>query len=297
MDTERIGIVGYGEAGQAIAQGLCSSRGSSISVFDIKFNEEELRESLRLRAQEHGVIVEDDMGSLIANNDMILSLVTGEVATQVVRDSLPFINEGKVYVDMSTVSPRKKILMGELIEQKGGSFIEVAILGAIASYGFKSPMLVCGKRADHFVNVFAKMGFNVKFVSTEIGKASSLKMLRSVFAKGVEALLLEMLVGAKRCNLVQPLMDAIVEHMDGSSFQEIANTWITTNVVHAERRTAEMEHVIETLNELNVKPIMAKAVRDRLLTSSQSGLKDFFQGKKPDDYREVIDAMVRMDFR
>ncbi len=297
MDTERIGIVGYGEAGQAIAQGLCSSRGSSISVFDIKFNEEELRESLRLRAQEHGVIVEDDMGSLIANNDMILSLVTGEVATQVVRDSLPFINEGKVYVDMSTVSPRKKILMGELIEQKGGSFIEVAILGAIASYGFKSPMLVCGKRADHFVNVFAKMGFNVKFVSTEIGKASSLKMLRSVFAKGVEALLLEMLVGAKRCDLVQPLMDAIVEHMDGSSFQEIANTWITTNVVHAERRTAEMEHVIETLNELNVKPIMAKAVRDRLLTSSQSGLKDFFQGKKPDDYREVIDAMVRMDFR
>ena len=297
MDTERIGIVGYGEAGQAIAQGLCSNRGSSISVFDIKFNDEELRESLRLRAQEQGVIVEDDMGSLIANNGMILSLVTGEVATQVVRDSLSFIKEGKVYVDMNTVSPRKKILMGELIEQKGGSFIEVAILGAIASYGFKSPMLVCGKRANQLVNVFAKMGFNVKFVSTEIGKASYLKMLRSVFAKGVEALLLEMLVAAKRCDLVEPLMRAIVEHMDGNSFYDIANTWLTTNAIHAERRAEEMDHVIETLNELNMKPIMAEATRERLRTSVQSGLKDFFKGKKPEDYREVIDALVTMEFR
>lgn len=297
MDAGRIGIVGYGEAGQAIAQGLCSSKGTSISVFDIKFNDTEFSKSLRLKAKEQGIIVEEDMKSLIANNDIILSVVTGEVATQVVRDSLPFIKEGMVFVDMSTVSPREKMLMGELIERKGGSFVEVAILGAIASYSFQSPMLVCGKRADQFVNLLANMGFNVTFVSKEIGKASYMKMLRSVFAKGVEALLLEMLAGAKRCDLVEPLMDAIVEHMDGSSFQEIANTWITTNVIHAERRTEEMKHVIETLNELQVRPIMAEAVRDRLRTSSQSGLKDFFKGEKPDDYREVINAMVKMGYR
>ncbi len=297
MDADRIGIIGYGEAGQAIAQGLFSNKGSSISVFDIKFNDREFEESLRLKAKEQGIIVEEDMPSLIANSDMILSLVTGEVAAQVLRDSLPCIREGKVYVDMNTVAPREKMLMGELIEKKGGSFIEVAILGAIASYGFKSPMLVCGKRADEFVNLFAKMGFNMTFVSKEIGKASYLKMLRSVFAKGVEALLLEMLVGAERCDLVEPLMGAIVKHMDGSSFQEIANTWITTNVIHADRRADEMDHVIETLNELHVRPIMAEAVRDRLRKSSQSGLRAFFKGEKPDHYHEVIKALVKVDYR
>lgn len=296
MDADRFGIIGYGEAGQAIAQGLCSNKGTSIGVFDIKFNDEEFSKSLGPKAKGQGVIVEEDMKSLVANNDIILSVVTGEVATQVVKDSLPFIKEGKVFVDMNTVSPREKMLMGELIEEKRGSFIEVAILGAIASYGFQSPMLVCGKRADEFVNLLGNMGFNVKFVSKEIGKASYLKMLRSVFAKGVEALLLEMLIGAERCDLLEQLMDAIVEHMDGSSFQEIANTWITTNVIHAERRTEEMKHVIGTLNELQVRPIMAEAVRDRLRTSSQSGLKDFFKGRKPDDYREVINAMVKMGY-
>jgi 3-hydroxyisobutyrate dehydrogenase-like beta-hydroxyacid dehydrogenase len=297
MDADRIGIIGYGEAGQAIAQGLCSNKESSMGVFDIKFNDEEFRGALTLKAKEQGLMVEKDIGSLIVNNDIILSVVTGEVATQVVRESLPFMKEGKVYVDMNTVSPREKILMGELIEEKRGSFIEVAILGAIASYGFKSPMLVCGKRADQFVNLLGNMGFNVRFVSEEIGEASYLKMLRSVFAKGVEALLLEMLVGAERCDLLEPLMDAIVKHMDGSSFQEIANTWITTNVIHADRRAEEMDHVIETLNELHVRPIMAEAVRDRLRKSSQSGLKDFFKGEKPEDYREVINAMVKMDYR
>jgi 3-hydroxyisobutyrate dehydrogenase-like beta-hydroxyacid dehydrogenase len=297
MNADKIGIIGYGEAGQAIAQGLCSDRESPIGVFDIRFNDKEFGESLRLKAKEQRLVVEGDLRSLIVNNDIVLSLVTGEVAAHVVRESLPFIKEGKVFVDMNTVSPKEKMLMGALIEKKGGSFIEVAILGAIASYGFKSPMLVCGKRADQFVNLLANMGFNVTFISKEIGKASYMKMLRSIFAKGVEALLLEMLMGAKRCDVVEPLMEAIVDHMDGSSFQEIANTWITTNAIHAERRTEEMEHVIETLNELNVKPIMAGAVRDRLRTSSQSGLKDFFKGKRPDDYREVIDAMERMDFR
>jgi hypothetical protein len=42
-------------------------------------------------------------------NDIILSVVTGEVATQVAKESLPFIKEGKVYADMNTVSPLKML--------------------------------------------------------------------------------------------------------------------------------------------------------------------------------------------
>ena len=297
MNASRIGIIGYGEAGQAMAHGLSSNREISISVFDIKFDDKEFSESLMLRAKEQGVTVEGDLRSLVVNNDIILSIVTGEAAIHVVRECLPFLEKGKVFVDMNTLSPRKKMLIGEMIEKKGRSFVEVAILGAIASYGFKSPMLVCGERADQFVDLLENMGFNVTFVAKEIGKASYMKMLRSVFAKGVEALLLEMLVAAKRCDLVEPLMGAIVEHMDHSSFNDIANTWLTTNAIHAERRTEEMEHVIETLNELNMKPIMAEATRDRLRTSVQSGLKDFFKGKKPEDYREVIDALEQLKFR
>ncbi|MEW6410287.1 MAG: DUF1932 domain-containing protein [Nitrospirota bacterium] len=295
MDA-RIGIIGYGEAGQAFAHGLCSNKKISVSVFDIRFNDEKISQSLISKAKQQGLIVERDVGSLVLNNDIILSVVTSEVATKVVEDALPFIKEGKVYVDMNTVSPRVKILMSELIEARGGSFVEVAILGTIASYGFKSPVLACGKKADEVANFLRNMGFDVTFLSEEIGKASYMKMLRSVFAKGVEALLIEMLLGAKRCDLMEPLMDAIVKHMDKTSFQEIANTWITTNVLHGKRRADEMEHVIETLKELKVKPTVSEAVRDRLKSVSELGLKDFFKGKKPADYRDVINAMVEMGY-
>jgi len=114
MDIARIGTIGYGEAGQTIIQGLCSRKESSINGFDIKFNNKGFSRSLRQKAREQGVIVEKDIGSLIVTNDIILSVVTGEVATQVAKESLPFIKEGKVYVDMSTVSPREKMLQYSL---------------------------------------------------------------------------------------------------------------------------------------------------------------------------------------
>lgn len=296
MAGMRVGIIGYGEAGQAVAQGLRSDRKISMSVFDIRFNNEESSQLLKAKADEFALVVEKDIGSLVEKNDIILSIVTGGVALKVVEQSLPFIKKGKLYVDMNSVSPGKKTYMGELIEGRGGSFIEVAILGTIASYGFKSPMLVCGKEADHFVEFLTPMGFNAEFLSKEIGKASSIKMLRSIFAKGVETLLIEMLLGAARSEIVEQLMDAITEHMDNTSFRDIANAWITTHVIHNRRRAEEMEYVIETLEELKVKPIMATAARDRLRSSSQLGLTEFFHGEKPEEYRQVIDAMLNMDY-
>jgi 3-hydroxyisobutyrate dehydrogenase-like beta-hydroxyacid dehydrogenase len=118
-----------------------------------------------------------------------------------------------------------------------------------------------------------------------------MKMLRSVFAKGVEALLIEMMIAAKRSDLLDAVMAEVVELMDKRSFQDIANAWITTTVMHAKRRAEEMEHVIETLKELKVEPVMTTATRNRLKRVSELGLSEYFKGKQPAFFREVIDAM------
>ena len=199
-------------------------------------------------------------------------------------------------MDMNSVSAKMKLRMGALIEEKGGVFIEAAILGAIATYGFRSPVLVCGKTAQEFAIFFNNLGFDIRYLSEDLGKASNMKMLRSVFAKGVESLLIEMMIAAKRSDLLETVMAEITEFMDKRSFQDIANAWITTTVMHAKRRAEEMEYVIETLNELKVKPIMTTATRDRLKSVSELGLFDYFKGKKPAFYHEVIDAMENGNF-
>jgi 3-hydroxyisobutyrate dehydrogenase-like beta-hydroxyacid dehydrogenase len=296
MDPNKIGIIGYGEVGQAFARGLAAAENFTIDIFDIRFNAVDPSDELHLLAKSQKLNIKKNIADLVANNDLILSAVTGRNAVKVAKESSLHMNKDKIFVDLNTVTPKLKMEISELIQKRGGDFIEVAILGTVASYGFKSPMLACGKRARDFSDFFNRMGFKVNFLSEKIGKASFTKMLRSVFAKGVESLLFEMLVAAEKCDLLEPIMDAIVEHMDSSSFLNIAETWITTNVIHAERRAEEMDHVIETLNSLRVKPIMSTATRERLRKCSSLNLIDHFKGKKPDKIQSVIKEMVALNY-
>ena len=290
MDLRNIGIIGYGEAGTAFARPLSESNSLSVSVFDIIFKDAS-SQMLKDTAVEQNITVADDIKSVVAENDLILSVVTGESAMTVAEAAVPHITEGQIYVDMTSVSAKTKIRMNELIENRRGVFIEAVILGSIAAYGYKSPILVCGKKAQEFAAFFKQLGFDIKYLSEDIGKASNIKMLRSVFAKGVESLLIEMMMGAKRGDVLEPVMADIVAFMDKKSFQDIANAWVTTSVFHAKRRAEEMEHVIETLNELKVRPVMTTATRDMLKCISDLGLADSFKGKKPKFYHEVIEAM------
>lgn len=291
MDINKIGIIGYGEVGSAFAKPLSARDSVSLSVFDIRCNDRASSQFLSNLEREPTIHLSADIKSLVTENDLILSVVTADAAMSVVQGVLPYINEKKIYVDMNSVSAKTKIRMAGLIEETGGVFIEAAILGAIAAYGFRAPVLVCGNSAREFADFLNSLGFDIKYLSRDIGKASNMKMLRSVFAKGVESLLIEMMIAAKRGDLLDAVMAEIIEFMDKRSFQDIANAWITTTVMHAKRRAEEMEHVIETLNELKVRPIMTMATRDRLKSVSELGLSDYFKGKQPAFYREVIDAI------
>lgn len=291
MDINKIGIIGYGEVGSAFAKPLSARDSVSLSVFDIRCNDRASSQFLSNLEREPTIHLSADIKSLVTENDLILSVVTADAAMSVVQGVLPYINEKKIYVDMNSVSAKTKIRMAGLIEEMGGVFIEAAILGAIAAYGFRAPVLVCGNSAREFADFLNSLGFDIKYLSRDIGKASNMKMLRSVFAKGVESLLIEMMIAAKRGDLLDAVMAEIIEFMDKRSFQDIANAWITTTVMHAKRRADEMEHVIETLNELKVRPIMTMATRDRLKSVSELGLSDYFKGKQPAFYREVIDAI------
>ena len=296
MNQKKIGLIGYGEVGQAFAERLSFAGGIDIGVFDIGFNSNTASGTLNKIAEKQNLRIENSIKAIIQGKDLILSAVTCEDAWGVAETSSMYMGEGQVYIDLNTVTPQLKKEMNQLISISGGEFIEVAILGTISSYGFKSPMLACGAKALEFGNFLNSLGFSVKVLSDKIGTASYMKMLRSVFAKGVESLLFEMLVAAEKCDLMEPVMDAIVAHMDNSSFLNIADTWITTNVLHAERRADEMDHVIQTLKQLNVQPIMSMATQDRLKKCASMNLKEQFENAKALDYQRVIKSMVERNY-
>ncbi len=287
----KMGFIGFGKVASEFSKGFQQSGLFEIWVYDKIFRDPLHRRRVEKRATELNVKLAEDNKSLAKACEIILSTVTVDAAVEVAKKTAPFLNEQKTYVDLNSTSPGMKREIAHIIEKTGANFIEGAILGTISSYGLQVPIMVCGKKAKKFQNLLNRIGMNITHVGQVIGKASTIKMLRSVFAKGVETLLLEMLQGATRYGVEDYVMKDICEHMDSNSFLLIASNWLTTHAIHAERRFREMEQVVKTLREVGINPVMATATREKLKASVDLRLEEFFEGRKPEDYHQVIAAI------
>jgi hypothetical protein len=116
-------------------------------------------------------------------------------------------------------------------------------------------------------------------------------MLRSVYTKGIEALLLETLIAAYRYGTLDLVLESITQSMEKKPFMETVNMLITTNAIHAKRRADEMKEVVSTLREIEMEPIMSKATKDRLEWSRGLHLREYFKGEIPKKYTDVLAAV------
>jgi 3-hydroxyisobutyrate dehydrogenase-like beta-hydroxyacid dehydrogenase len=80
-----------------------------------------------------------------------------------------------------------------LFEQHGMAFVDVAITGAVQLHGAKTPLLCTGEKAGEVAELFTRLGTPIQVVGRRPGDAAALKLLRSIFTKGLKALSIECL--------------------------------------------------------------------------------------------------------
>ncbi len=280
MEVKKIGFIGFGEVGRTFAQEM-KAKGAEVFYFDI----------LEKKPEEWVTFL--PLKDLIHRCDIILSTVTTDVARGVAEQAVACLGSDKTYADMNSTSVSAKKRIAEIIRPSGAHFIEGAILSAVGETGPKASILVSGKTAQEFSWLMNRLGLiNVKYLSPNIGEASLVKMIRSIFSKGVECLLLEMLIAGKRAGIVDYLWNDIVDFMTKNSFERVAENWIKTHPLACERRYHEMVQVLETLEDLDIEPIMTRGTRDFFQRSKALGLEKIF-GIKPDDFWHVPICMEK----
>ena len=121
------------------------------------------------------------------------------------------------------------------------------------------PMFLAGARAAKAAALMKPLGMNVEVVGTEIGQASSIKMIRSVMVKGLEAVLVESLTAAHRVGVKDKVIESLGESLPGLDWRGKAGYHLGRLVLHAARRADEMEEVAETLRDIGMPPNMAEA--------------------------------------
>ena len=287
----RIGFVGFGEAAWHIAQGLREAGLAHICAYDSNANAPILGDKIQRRAASSQVALTVDSAALTENSDVIFSAVTASSAAVAAAQTAPFLQPRHLYIDLNSVSPKLKQAIARTIGDAGARFVEAAVMAPVPPYGHRAPMLLGGVHAPAFVELFAPYGMKLEVVADTIGAAVAVKMCRSIIVKGLEALLFECVLGARKYGAEERVFASLQESFPGLDWRKMADYMVGRVIEHGERRAREMEEVAATLRDADIEPFLADAIARRQDWGARLNLLPHFGGAAPKTYQEVLRAL------
>lgn len=220
---------------------------------------------------------------LAEDSDILISTVVPSSAVEVAGKVGEDIHG--IYVDMNNASP--KTVKTALQQIRSGNTVDAAIIGSVRNEGFNVNIIASGPSADSFARL-RRYGMNIQVIGEEPGQASTIKLLRSVYTKGVSALLFESLYHAYKMGVDVDVLEYLSK-TEGNDFKDASISRIISAAFHADRRAQEMEEVVGMLQEYQ-DPVMAKATEDffKSLNIRISKLK-----KRPESYKDVFELISK----
>jgi len=284
--TETITIVGFGEAGQHVGAGLVREGTVRLSAYDIRHNEPALIEAANRNSTRFKGTADAVEGSAL-----IFSFVTASSAVDAASAVAKHLKPGQTYIDFNSVSPATKRKVAEVVTATGAEFIEAAIMAPVPGLDHKVPVLVSAPGAQATAVRLNAIGMNAEVAGNRIGDASLSKMLRSIFIKGIEALMLESLTAARHAGIEERILDSVQKTLPGINWRELAAYNLERTVAHGNRRAAEMYESAATVAELGLDPFVTEGIARRIEWAHQQ-LKDAtWTNGKPETYEEVLDVL------
>jgi 3-hydroxyisobutyrate dehydrogenase-like beta-hydroxyacid dehydrogenase len=288
MTAPILGFIGFGEAASSIAEGLRSEGLADIRAFDAGTDHPSLGPLIRERAERTGVELKSALEELIASCDLIINATNAKAAEAVAREAARFLRPHQLYVDLNSASPMTKESIAALIAGSGAPFVDAAVMESVPPHRHKVPMLVSGSGAEAFLGFGEKYGMKLTYAGPRAGGSSALKMFRSVFMKGFSMLLLETLQASEKYGVSSDILASLEQTLRQRSLEEAAHFLLTRSAIHAERRVAEMDEVLKTLEALGIPTQMSHATKAKLQALADAGLKDRIDPGAPPDFRSVL---------
>jgi 3-hydroxyisobutyrate dehydrogenase-like beta-hydroxyacid dehydrogenase len=288
MNLPRIGFIGFGEVAAIFSEAILKRHDTPVCAADVLCGQPDgaARLAQRDRTGRVGFV---PLPELVGRSEWIFSTVTTSSAEPLAREVAPHLRRGQTFVDFNATAPAVKQAMAGIIAPTGAHFVEAAILSAVGVSGARARILIGDPRGAGSAELLTRLGLNAVFYSPEIGRASAFKLLRSIFSKGMEALLIEFLVAGRRAGLQEDLWREVVELFAEHGFERAATNWIQTHATAHERRRNEVVQVAAEMRALGLEPVMTAATQAFFERSCTVGLKDTLS-----DGTATVDAVVAL---
>jgi 3-hydroxyisobutyrate dehydrogenase-like beta-hydroxyacid dehydrogenase len=238
-----VAVLGLGEAGGRIAADLVAA-GCAVRGWD----------PARRPA---GITSAASDREAVRGADVVLSINAAAVACDVAAHVSDALAANALYADLNTASPTLK---RQLAESLPVLFADVALIGIVPSTGLATPALASGAGADRFAELFRPLGMPVDVVGPAPGAAAGLKLLRSVFMKGIAVAAIESLAAARAVGVEDRVRADIAEVIGEPLLERL----LSGSRTHAARRADEMRAAAAYVEELGVTPRIASAAAEWL---------------------------------
>jgi 3-hydroxyisobutyrate dehydrogenase-like beta-hydroxyacid dehydrogenase len=253
-DAATLALVGFGEAGQAFAQGW--ARPGRLAALDLRAG------ALQAAAGRLGVACSADPAGALAAAEAVFCLVTADQAVAAAAACAPHLRPGALWLDGNSCAPGSKRRAAAVIEAAGAAYVDLAVMAPVHPRLHRTPGLLAGPHAGRALALGRALGMDLAVAGAEVGDASSIKMLRSVMVKGFEALSAECLLAARRAGVEAAVLASLQASDPGWDWAARGAYNLERMLVHGARRAAEMREVAQTLRDLGLPDSLARATAD-----------------------------------
>lgn len=233
--------------------------------------------ALTEQARRNGIVLHTHIGDWLGEAELVISAVFGAVALPLARDAFARMRKGALYVDMTTADPSDMRAADDAARQAGVEFVDVAITGAVNLGMRKTPLLLAGAQAEQAKALFEPFGGRLTVVGERPGDAASLKLLRSIYTKGIEALAVECLTTATRMGLTEPLFD-VLQDVDETPLRQLLESMVLTHIPHSARRRNEVVEAQHQMRQLGLQPVVSPAVEALFAATAHARAANRFDG-------------------
>ncbi|MEU5640800.1 RraA family protein [Streptomyces milbemycinicus] len=243
----KVGILGLGEAGTVYAAGFLNN-GWQVAGYDPGDV-----------ATPAGVERMASAADAVQGCDLVLGLTGAKAALAVAEETAPHLQATTVYADMNAGAPELKRKIADVIAGSSSAiFADVSVIGSVPKYRHRTALVASGQGASVIADHFGTLGAPVEDLGAEPGAASARKLLRSLFMKGLGAIIVEAVEAGRAAGDEQWVRTQIAAELAGG--EAALERLYEGTYKHADRRARETSAAAELVTQLGLDAELVQAI-------------------------------------
>ncbi|MBX9462253.1 MAG: DUF1932 domain-containing protein [Aquamicrobium sp.] len=259
----KIGFIGFGEAARAFRKSLAEvDPALAFFAYDILLDSEGSQGPCAAVMKECDVVAVSSSADGFSDCDWIVSAVTADQSLGAARAASGWLRPGQTFFDINSVSPQRKQESAAHVSATGAAYLDMAVMAPVHPRGHRTPVLLAGTVRPSTTQALSRLGFDFEVVGPEPGAATAIKMVRSLFVKGLEAITVEALLAAQASGCLDYVLKSLGKSFAGLGWPDFAHYQFERTLTHGNRRAAEMRESAATMAVLGRNDRLADAIAD-----------------------------------